>query len=179
MMGPLVSTTQVGPLTSLLTITSATAWHSGNYTCVAGNRAGSTNYSVSLLVHGTCLLAFNQNKHAYCHFMILLFLLSFASLFQLWCICGFSTIFCTRKVLILLPALKCSSMTNLLIGFPLMLILHISNLVLSSRNKIQNKHTLKVSSKLYVISQNPLCFESCLYSILAVKLSAAFYVYHV
>ncbi|KAG8244654.1 hypothetical protein J6590_017599 [Homalodisca vitripennis] len=51
MMGPLLSTTQVGPRTSLLTISSATAWHSGNYTCTAQNRAGITNYTVSLLVH--------------------------------------------------------------------------------------------------------------------------------
>lgn len=62
MMGPLISTTQVGPLTSLLTINSATAWHSGNYSCVAGNRAGSTNYSVSLLVHGTCPLWLSMRK---------------------------------------------------------------------------------------------------------------------
>lgn len=58
MRGPLISTTQVGSRTSLLTITSATAWHSGDYTCVAENQGGRTNYTVSLLVHGisACIL---------------------------------------------------------------------------------------------------------------------------
>lgn len=70
MMGPLISTTQVGPLTSLLTINSATAWHSGNYSCVAGNRAGSTNYSVSLLVHGTCPLWLSMRKSMHTAFLL-------------------------------------------------------------------------------------------------------------
>lgn len=57
------STTQLGPRTSLLTISAATAWHSGNYTCHANNVAGQTSATVPLLVHGTsqsqafCMLA--------------------------------------------------------------------------------------------------------------------------
>lgn len=47
-----VSTTQLGPRTSLLTISSATARHSGNYTCLAENAAGVAMFSVPLVVHG-------------------------------------------------------------------------------------------------------------------------------
>lgn len=47
-----MTTTQVGPRTLLLAIHSATAWNSGNYTCLAENSAGTTEYTVPLLVHG-------------------------------------------------------------------------------------------------------------------------------
>lgn len=46
------STTQLGPRTSLLTISAATAWHSGNYTCHANNHAGEVTATVPLTVHG-------------------------------------------------------------------------------------------------------------------------------
>lgn len=47
------STTQLGPRTSLLTISAATAYHTGNYTCHANNLAGETTATVPLTVHGT------------------------------------------------------------------------------------------------------------------------------
>lgn len=52
LMSSSITTTQVGPRTSLLTISSTTAWHAGNYTCVAENRAGVTNYTVPVVIHG-------------------------------------------------------------------------------------------------------------------------------
>lgn len=48
-----ISTTQVGPRTSLLTIRSVSDQHSGNYTCYAENKAGRFEYTVTLNVHGT------------------------------------------------------------------------------------------------------------------------------
>lgn len=53
--GASFSTTQLGPRTSLLTISAATAWHSGNYTCHANNVAGETTATVPLTVHGSTL----------------------------------------------------------------------------------------------------------------------------
>lgn len=50
--GASFSTTQLGPRTSLLIISAATAWHSGNYTCHANNMAGETTATVPLTVHG-------------------------------------------------------------------------------------------------------------------------------
>lgn len=47
-----LTTTQVGPRTLLLAIHTATAWNSGNYTCIAENSAGVTEHTVTLLVHG-------------------------------------------------------------------------------------------------------------------------------
>ena len=47
-----ITTTQLGR-NSLLTIESATAEHSGNYTCLAMNRAAVQTYSVPLKVNGT------------------------------------------------------------------------------------------------------------------------------
>lgn len=52
-MGRSTTTTQVGPRTSLLLISSAAAWHVGNYTCSAENRAGVTEYTVPIVIHGT------------------------------------------------------------------------------------------------------------------------------
>lgn len=47
-----ILTTKMTSRTSFLSIAAATASHSGNYTCVAANSAGSTNHSTVLNVHG-------------------------------------------------------------------------------------------------------------------------------
>lgn len=47
-----IMTTKMTSRTSFLSIAAASASHSGNYTCVATNRAGSTNHSTALNVHG-------------------------------------------------------------------------------------------------------------------------------
>ncbi|XP_063893549.1 cell adhesion molecule Dscam1 isoform X18 [Helicoverpa armigera] len=46
-----IMTNKMTSRTSFLSISAATASHSGNYTCVATNRAGSTNHSTVLNVH--------------------------------------------------------------------------------------------------------------------------------
>ncbi|CAB3223434.1 unnamed protein product [Arctia plantaginis] len=46
-----IMTNKMTSRTSFLSISGATAGHSGNYTCVATNRAGSTNHSTALNVH--------------------------------------------------------------------------------------------------------------------------------
>nr|XP_024214185.1 Down syndrome cell adhesion molecule-like protein Dscam2 isoform X34 [Halyomorpha halys] len=46
-----IETAKWGDRSSILTITSAMAAHSGNYTCTATNRAGSTNYTTSIHVN--------------------------------------------------------------------------------------------------------------------------------
>lgn len=51
-----IMTNKMTSRTSFLSISAATASHSGNYTCVATNRAGSTNHSTVLNVHGQFLL---------------------------------------------------------------------------------------------------------------------------
>lgn len=53
-----ISTIKVGDKTSLLTIASAMAAHSGNYTCTASNLAGFTNYTTSVHVNGDSLFSF-------------------------------------------------------------------------------------------------------------------------
>lgn len=50
--GSNITTTQIGPRTSLLAIGSVTDRHSGNYTCYAENKAGYAEHTVSLNVHG-------------------------------------------------------------------------------------------------------------------------------
>jgi hypothetical protein len=47
-----MSTARIGDRTSLLTIGSVMAAHSGNYTCSAENSAGVADYSATLLVSG-------------------------------------------------------------------------------------------------------------------------------
>lgn len=47
-----MSTSRIGERTSLLTIDSLMAAHSGNYTCTAENAAGSTSYTTNLVVSG-------------------------------------------------------------------------------------------------------------------------------
>ena len=50
--GPDLTTTQVGPRTSLLMISNVSYRHSGKYTCIAKNVAGTTSYSTILKVNG-------------------------------------------------------------------------------------------------------------------------------
>lgn len=54
-----IMTTKITTRTSFLSITAATAGHSGNYTCVATNSAGSTNHSTVLNVHGQFFIKLN------------------------------------------------------------------------------------------------------------------------
>lgn len=48
-----ITTTKLGDRSSVLTIGSAMAAHSGNYTCTATNAAGSTSYTAPVHVNGT------------------------------------------------------------------------------------------------------------------------------
>ncbi len=48
-----IETTKVRDDTSLLTVASADMMNSGNYTCIASNRAGKTSYTAEILVNGT------------------------------------------------------------------------------------------------------------------------------
>ena len=50
MMG--IATLKVGPRSNMLTIESVAAAHSGQYTCMARNGAGSRNFTTSLIVYG-------------------------------------------------------------------------------------------------------------------------------
>lgn len=47
-----ISILKAGARVSLLTIDSIAAGHSGDYTCTAGNAAGSVNYTATLAVNG-------------------------------------------------------------------------------------------------------------------------------
>lgn len=47
-----IMTNKIGDRTSLLTISSAMAAHSGNYTCTASNVAGTTSYTATINVNG-------------------------------------------------------------------------------------------------------------------------------
>lgn len=51
---PLMSVSQLGDRYSLLKFTPLCPRHSGNYTCVAANLAGSTMYTDALIVRGNC-----------------------------------------------------------------------------------------------------------------------------
>ena len=48
-----IETTRLGKRTNILTIDAVAAAHTGNYTCVATNPVGSTNYTAELIVSGT------------------------------------------------------------------------------------------------------------------------------
>jgi hypothetical protein len=48
-----ITTTKIGDRTSLLTISSVMAGHSGNYTCTAQNAAGSISYTTTVHVNGS------------------------------------------------------------------------------------------------------------------------------
>jgi hypothetical protein len=47
-----ISTAKIGDRTSFLTIASVMAGHSGNYTCMAQNRAGTVSYTATVHVNG-------------------------------------------------------------------------------------------------------------------------------
>lgn len=51
-----IKTMKMAERTSFLSIASVTGAHSGNYTCIAKNRAGEDRYSTTLNVKGTLLL---------------------------------------------------------------------------------------------------------------------------
>lgn len=53
-----ILTSKFGDRSSFLTVPSVTADNSGNYTCVASNEAGQTNYTARLNVHGRNISAF-------------------------------------------------------------------------------------------------------------------------
>lgn len=48
-----ITSSKVGKRNLVLNIESVTAEHSGNYTCLASNRAGTVNYTADLEVNGT------------------------------------------------------------------------------------------------------------------------------
>mgnify|MGYP001337688125 FL=1 len=50
--GPDLTTSQLGPRTSMLMISSVNYRHSGSYTCTASNAAGTVEYTAQLNVHG-------------------------------------------------------------------------------------------------------------------------------
>lgn len=50
--GPDLTTTQLGARSSLLMISSVSYRHSGTYTCIASNAAGTETYSAELKVNG-------------------------------------------------------------------------------------------------------------------------------
>ena len=50
--GPTISTTLLGTRTTMLTIQSVGYRHSGEYTCIASNEAGSVSSSTQLRVNG-------------------------------------------------------------------------------------------------------------------------------
>ena len=50
--GPDLNTSQLGPRTSMLMISSVNYRHSGSYTCTASNAAGTVEYTAQLNVHG-------------------------------------------------------------------------------------------------------------------------------
>jgi len=50
---PQMRTNRISGKTSMLSIPSATQAHTGRYTCIASNKAGTTTYSADLTVNGT------------------------------------------------------------------------------------------------------------------------------
>lgn len=53
-----VTTTKLGSSSSVLTISTVSAAHTGQYTCIASNRIGSYNYSTYIHVDGTIFVVF-------------------------------------------------------------------------------------------------------------------------
>jgi hypothetical protein len=52
--GPEIITSQIGTRSSLLMISSISHRHTGRYTCIASNAAGSSSHSAELKVNGKC-----------------------------------------------------------------------------------------------------------------------------
>lgn len=50
-----VSTSKIGKRVHVLSIDSVKADHAGNYSCIATNQAGSTEYTAPLVVIGLCV----------------------------------------------------------------------------------------------------------------------------
>lgn len=67
-----IMTTKIGDRTSLLTISSVMASHSGEYTCSALNAAGATNHTAVLHVNGR-----NKNVSLILYFKFFLYILFF------------------------------------------------------------------------------------------------------
>lgn len=63
--GVQLNTRRLSDQTSMLSIASANAYHSGNYTCTAINRAGSTSYTTQITVNGTCKYTHNEPYQKY------------------------------------------------------------------------------------------------------------------
>lgn len=66
-----IETMKIGDRSSILSIGSAMAAHSGNYTCTATNPAGSASYTTSIFVNGSDNL---KNLEGLNNFMFLLLL---------------------------------------------------------------------------------------------------------
>lgn len=60
-----IKTMKMADRTSFLSIASLTGSHSGNYTCIAKNRAGEDRYSTTLNVKGIIMTLISQ--HASCN----------------------------------------------------------------------------------------------------------------
>jgi hypothetical protein len=58
----------LGSRTSILTIESVRAHHTGNYTCTATNFAGSSSFTASLIVNGTHLSVCQPSRCVVCSF---------------------------------------------------------------------------------------------------------------
>jgi hypothetical protein len=56
-----ITTTKIGDRSSILTIVSAMAAHSGNYTCTAQNAAGTVSYTAMVHVNGTDVSSFSPS----------------------------------------------------------------------------------------------------------------------
>lgn len=54
------SFSKVGDRSSVLMLPSVTGSHSGNYTCIAKNRAGTTSYTTVLKISGTTVIPSNR-----------------------------------------------------------------------------------------------------------------------
>lgn len=57
-----VSTSKIGKRINVLSIESVKADHSGNYSCVVSNRAGTVEFTAPLVVIGSCFGAAKCNR---------------------------------------------------------------------------------------------------------------------
>lgn len=61
-----IKTKQISEQTSILSISNASASHSGTYTCTATNNANSTSYSTNITVNGKSMDEIPKNKKIQC-----------------------------------------------------------------------------------------------------------------